>query len=69
MTFEEFQRKVNGYTKKAGISCVVHFEHDVDRKQYSATIPSEELRLTCRESGLGMTAHFHNRTLPVPQGI
>ena len=69
MTFEEFQDKVKWYAKKAGFCGSIRFEHDVDRKQYSATIPSEELRLTCRESGLGMTAHFHNRTLPVPQGI
>ena len=69
MTFEEFKRKVLGYIEKAGISKTVFFDHDADSKLYSAQIPGEELRITCRESGLGMTVHFHQRTLPVPQGI
>ena len=69
MTFEEFKRKVLGYIEKAGISKTVFFDHDSERKQYSARIPGEELRITCRESGLGMTVHFHDRMLPVPQGI
>lgn len=69
MTFEEFKRKILAYIEKAGISNTVFFDHDADNKLYSAKIPGEELRITCRESGLGMTVHFHQRTLPVPQGI
>lgn len=69
MTYEEFKRKIIAYIEKAGISKTVFFDHDTESKLYSAKIPGEELRITCRESGLGMTVHFHQRTLPVPQGI
>lgn len=69
MSFEEFKRKVLGYIEKAGISETPLFDHDKDNKLYTARIPGEELRITCRESGLGMTVHFHDRMLPVPQGI
>lgn len=69
MTYDEFKNKILSYIEKAGISKTVFFDHDADSKLYSAQIPGEELRITCRESGLGMTVHFHNRTLPVPQGI
>ena len=69
MTYEEFKRKIIAYIEKAGISKTVFFDHDTENKLYSAKVPGEELRITCRESGLGMTVHFHQRTLPVPQGI
>lgn len=66
MLYESFKRKVLGYMEKAGISKTVFFDHDTDKRQYTAWVPGEELRFTCSESGLNMAVKFRRHTYPIP---
>ena len=65
MAFEKFKQNIIAYMKKAGVSGSVEFNHDTDKGLYSAWIPGEEILITCRESGLGMSARFHNHVYPI----
>ena len=65
MAFEKFKQRINSYVSSAGISDSVEFDHDKEKGLFSAWIPGEEILITCRESGLGMTAKFHSHVYQI----
>jgi len=66
MSYEDFMAMILGYMGEAGVNSRVVFNRDTDKKIYTAEIPDEEIQISCRESGLGLSVKFHQRVLPVP---
>ena len=66
MAFEKFKSKILAYVRQAGISDAVEFNHDSEKKLYTAWIPGEEILISCGESGMGMSARFHSHVYPIP---
>ena len=66
MSYENFMELILGYMGEAGVNSRVVFNHDPEKKIYTAEIPDEEMLISCRESGLGLSVKFHKRVFPVP---
>ena len=66
MSYESFMELILGYIGEAGINSRVIFNRDTDAKLYTAEIPDEEVFISCKESGRGLSVKFHKRVLPVP---
>lgn len=65
MAFEKFKQDILGYLDKDGISKTVTFEHDREKKLFSAWIPGEEILITRNETGLGMSVRFRSHLYQV----
>lgn len=63
--FNAFVREVYAIMKDAGMhdNEPVFFDHDKDEGLFTARIPSEEICITRRESGTGMSVKLHGRML------
>jgi hypothetical protein len=60
MTYEDFQRQINGWIKASGIKSKVFFDPGEEKKRYEARIPEHDLLLTAPHSGISITVKGAN---------